>query len=84
MFLIYNSFFKDEQRSSCSKKKSRECAGYECLQKYVDKPDERDVWNDTRKRLHGLDSQLKVGWTGYVLNFTSCCYLYLQDMIISS
>ena len=47
------------------------CAGYDCLKEYVDKPDPNYRWIDTGDRINGVDPLHLVGWTGYVLNFTS-------------
>ena len=47
------------------------CAGYDCLKEYVDKPDPNYRWIDTGERIKGVDPLHLVGWTGYVLNFTS-------------
>ena len=48
-----------------------DCAGYDCLKEYIDKPDSNYAWTDTRQRLRGIDPLHLIGWTGYVLNFTS-------------
>ena len=55
------------------------CSGYECLKKYVEKPDSNYAWNDTGIRINGLDPWHLKTWTGYVLNFTSQPWLTPQD-----
>ena len=37
----------------------QQCAGYECLKNYVDKPDSSYRWTDSGERLQEGD-----GWTG--------------------
>ena len=46
------------------------CSGYDCLKKYVDRPDSSYKWTDSGARLEDGS-----GWTGYLLNFTSQTWL---------
>ena len=56
------------------------CAGYDCLDKYVNHPDPAYKWEDTGRRIVGKKGLLaKTNWTGYVLNFTSQTWLTPAD-----
>ena len=50
------------------------CSGYDCLKNYIDRPEPAYKWTDTGTRLKGEGGD-GVGWTGYLLNFTSQSWL---------
>ena len=52
-------------------KDTQNCAGYQCLKAYLDRPEPAYKWADLGHRLEVDDVDGKGGWTGYVLNFTS-------------
>ena len=54
---------------------SQSCSGYDCLKNYIDRPEPAYKWTDTGARLRGEGGD-GVGWTGYLLNFTSQTWLH--------
>ena len=52
-------------------KDTQDCAGYDCLKNYIDRPEPLYKWTDLGHRLEVEDFEGSGGWTGYVLNFTS-------------
>ena len=50
------------------------CSGYDILKNYIDRPEPAYKWTDTGTRLKGEGGD-GVGWTGYLLNFTSQSWL---------
>ena len=54
---------------------SQSCSGYDCLKNYIDRPEPAYKWTDTGARLRGEGGN-GVGWTGYLLNFTSQTWLH--------
>ena len=52
------------------------CSGYDCLKNYIERPEPAYQWTDTGARLRGEGGDTGVGWTGYLLNFTSQTWLH--------
>ena len=52
-------------------KDTQDCAGYDCLKNYIDRPEPLYQWTDLGQRIEVPDLNGEGGWTGYVLNMTS-------------
>ena len=52
-------------------KDTQDCAGYDCLKNYIDRPEPLYQWTDLGHRIEVPDLNGEGGWTGYVLNMTS-------------
>ena len=52
-------------------KDTQDCAGYDCLKNYIDRPEPLYQWTDLKHRIEVPDLNGEGGWTGYVLNMTS-------------